>query len=136
MFGVRNIRQKSAQWHEKGKSIRNPFPFELSGKIMGGKKKLSLKQMERTQARQEKGESKKSGESKEKKSIGIFPPDPTNKKVIDELKKMKVLTPYGVASRLDLRLSAAKHFLKELERRGTVEYISGSKNLKIYKIAD
>jgi len=103
---------------------------------MGGKKKLSLKQMERTQARQEKGESKKSGESKEKKSIGIFPPDPTNKKVIDELKKMKVLTPYGVASRLDLRLSAAKHFLKELERRGTVEYISGSKNLKIYKIAD
>jgi len=105
---------------------------------MGGKKKLGLKQMERMQERQreKKGESKKSGESKEKKSIGIFPPDPTNKKVIDELKKMKILTPYGVASHLDLRLSAAKHFLKELERRGTIEYISGSKNLKIYKIVD
>jgi len=103
---------------------------------MGGKKKLSLKQMERMQERQQKGESKKSAESTKKKSLGIFPPDPTNKKVIDELKKMKVLTPYGVASRLDLRLSAAKHFLKDLERRGAIEYISGSKNLKIYKIAD
>ena len=138
MFGVRSIGQKSAQWREKGKSIRNPFLLNYQGKIMGGKKKLSLKQMERMQARQRerKDESKRSSESTEKKSIGISPPDPTNKKVMDELKKMKALTPYGVASRLDLRLSVAKHFLRELERRGAIEYVSGSRNLKIYKFPD
>lgn len=105
---------------------------------MGGKKKLSLKQMERMQTRQRerKDESKRSAESAEKKSVGISPPDPTNKKVMDELKKMKALTPYGVASRLDLRISVAKHFLRELERRGAIEYVSGSKNLKIYKFPD
>jgi len=106
---------------------------------MGGKKKLSIKQMEKMQSRQhepKKGESKSAGAQTKAKSIGIFPPDPTSKKVIDELKKMKVLTPYSVASRLDLRLSAAKHFLKELEQRGTIEYVSSSRNLKIYKIAD
>jgi len=107
---------------------------------MGGKKKLSLKQMEKLQTRQhesKKGESSKSAGAQTKaKSIGIFPPDPTSKKVIEELKKMKVLTPYSVASRLDLRLSAAKHFLRELEQRGTIEYVSSSRNLKVYKIAD
>ncbi len=112
---------------------------------MGGKKKLSLKQMERMQARQDsrKGESakptksaKSAGTQTKTKSIGIFPPDPTSKKVIEELKKMRVLTPYSVASHLDLRLSAAKHFLRELEQRGTIQYVSSSRNLKVYKIAD
>ncbi len=106
---------------------------------MGGKKKLTLKQMQRMQARQrekKESKSKESAGSAAKKSLGIFPPDPKSKKVIDELKKMKVLTPYGVASRLDLRLSVAKHFLRELERRGAIEYVSGSKNLKIYKFPD
>jgi len=107
---------------------------------MGGKKKLSIKQMEKMQLRKpetKKGESAKSGGAQPKaKSIGIFLPDPTNKKVIEELKKMKVLTPYSVASRLDLRLSAAKHFLRELEQQGTIQYVSSSRNLKIYKIAD
>lgn len=106
---------------------------------MGGKKRLTLKQMERMRARQreKKGsESKGAARSAAKKSLGIFPPDPKSKKVMDELKKMKVLTPHGVASRLDLRLSVAKHFLRELERQGAIEYVSGSKNLKIYKFPD
>jgi ribosomal protein S25 len=47
---------------------------------------------------------------------------------------MKVLTPYAVASRFNIRLSLAKAFLKELENRKMVEYVSGGKNLKIYKM--
>ena len=106
---------------------------------MGGKKRLSLKQMERLQARQRQQKaSKKSGlgagaETKTKE-IGIFPPDPKNKKVLDELRKMKVITPYSVASRLNLRISVAKHFIKELEQQGAVEYVSGSRNIRIYKM--
>jgi len=105
---------------------------------MGGKKKLSLKQMEKTQskkdrAEKERKERKSSGPSTEKKSLGITLPDLKSEKVIGELKSMKVLTPYAVASRFDLRLSLARDLLEELERRRIVEYVSGSKNLKIYK---
>ncbi|KPV64029.1 MAG: 30S ribosomal protein S25e [Candidatus Bathyarchaeota archaeon BA2] len=105
---------------------------------MGGKKKLTLKQMERIQARRnrERKERKSGGSTPEKKSAGIIPPDLESKKVIGELKKIRALTPYAVATRFDLRLSVAKDFLEELERRGIVEYISGSKNLKIYRPLD
>jgi small subunit ribosomal protein S25e len=102
---------------------------------MGGKKSLSLKQMERLQARQqEQKSSKKSGGGAEKKELGIILPDPKNKKVLDELKKMKVITPYSMASRLNLRISMAKQFIKKLEQQGTVEYVSGNRNIRIYKI--
>ena len=103
---------------------------------MGGKKKLTLKQMEKMQLRKDLEKKKKSDGSStiEKKTGRIFAPDYRNKKVIDEIKKIKVLTPFTVASRFNLRLSIAKNFLKELERRGIVEYVSGSTRLKIYKI--
>ncbi len=102
----------------------------------GGKKKQSLKQMKDTGKKKERKESKSKGSTTEKKSVGIVPPDPKNKAVTDQLKKMKVLTPYIVATRFNLRLSVAKTFLKELEKQGVVEFISGSKNTKIYKPAD
>ena len=101
----------------------------------GGKKRLTLKQMARIQSRKDQQQKeRKSGRSAaEKRSLGLTLPDLKSKKVIGELKTMKVLTPYTVASRFDLRLSVARDFLKELERRKIVEYVSGSKNLKIYK---
>lgn len=101
----------------------------------GGKKRLTLKQMARTQARKDpQRKERKSGKTlTEKKSLGITLPDLNSQKVIGELKTMKALTPYTVASRFDLRLSVAKNFLEELERRRIIEYVSGSKNLKIYK---
>jgi ribosomal protein S25 len=101
----------------------------------GGKKRLTLKQMARTQSRkdQQRKERKSGRSTTEKKSLGLTLPDLKSKKVIGELKTMKALTPYTVASRFDLRLSVAKNFLKELERRRIIEYVSGSKNLKIYK---
>ena len=101
---------------------------------MGGKKKLTIKQMARTQERKERErKERRLASATDKKSIGIVMPDLKSGKVIGELKKMKALTPYTVATRFDLRLSVAKDFLEELERRGIVEYVSGSKNLKIYK---
>lgn len=100
---------------------------------MGGKKRLTLKQMERMQARRQERKESTPKRSSEKKTAGIVSPDYRSQKVISELKKMKVLTPYTVASRFDLRLSAAKGFLKELEKRGVIEYVSGGANLKIYK---
>ena len=85
---------------------------------MGGKKKLGLKQMERMQAKRDKEEKKKkekAGPPKERRRIiGVVPPDVKNEKIVNEVKKMNVLTPYAVASRFNIRISAAKDFLEQL----------------------
>jgi len=106
---------------------------------MGGKKKLTLKQMERMQEKKDET-SKRGGKSgglgPEKKAPGIILPDTKSEKVIGEVKKMKAVTPYTLASRFNLRLSVARDMLDELAQRGVLEYVSGSKNLKIYKPHD
>jgi len=105
---------------------------------MGGKKKLTLKQVERMQTRKdeeekEKKKKEKSTGPKEKKLLGIVSPDPKNEKLVGELKKMSALTPYAVASRFGIRISAAKDFLEQLEENGVIQLVSGSHNIKIYK---
>jgi small subunit ribosomal protein S25e len=103
----------------------------------GGKKKQSLKQMTKPKAPKEpKHKDRKSdAPPAAKKSLGLTMPDLNSKKVMGELKGLKVLTPSVVASRFNIRLSLAKTFLKELEKRKMVEYVSGGKNLKIYKLS-
>ena len=108
---------------------------------MGGKKKLTIKQMERTQDKKdEAAEKKKGGKSAgvaaERKAPGIMVPDLRSDKVISEIKKMKAVTPFAVASRFNLRLSVAKDMLDELAQRGVLEFISSGKSLKIYKPHD
>ncbi len=108
---------------------------------MGGKKKLGIKQMEKQQVKtDEEKDSKdkkkeKAGPPKERKAIGVMPPDVKNDKIISEVKKMNVLTPYLIATRFGVRISAAKDFLEQLEANGTVQLVSGSHNMKIYKPA-
>ena len=104
---------------------------------MGGKKKLGIKQMEKQQvsqdeAKQEK-KKEKAGPPKERKTVGIMPPDSKDGKIIAEVKKMGVLTPYAISARYNVRISAAKDFLEELQSNGTLELVSASHNLKIYK---
>jgi small subunit ribosomal protein S25e len=107
--------------------------------IMGGKKKLSLKQMERSQVKKDEEEEDKkkkekgAGAPREKKPLGIVSPDVKNEKIVGELKKMNVLTPYAVATRLGIRISAAKDFLEQLEENGTIHMVSGNHSIKIYK---
>ena len=75
----------------------------------------------------------KAGSQKEKRTIGVIPPDSKNEKIVNEVKKMNVLTPYAVASRFNVRISAAKDFLEQLEQNGAVQLVSGSHKIKIYK---
>ena len=106
---------------------------------MGGKKKLGLKQMERMQQKRDeedkaKGKKKeKAAPPKERRTIGVVPPNAKNEKIVNEVKKMNVLTPYAVASRFNVRISAAKDFLEQLEQNGAVQLVSGSHKIKIYK---
>ncbi len=76
----------------------------------------------------------KAGPPKEKRTtISVIPPDAKNEKIVSEIKKMNVLTPYAVATRFNIRISAAKDFLQQLEENGAVQLVSGSHNIKIYK---
>jgi small subunit ribosomal protein S25e len=106
---------------------------------MGGKKKLSLKQMDRMQTKKDEEDKKKkektAAPAKEKRS-SIIPPDPKSEKIVGELRKMNVLTPYAIASRFNIRISAAKDFLEQLEENGIIQLVSGNHDIKIYKAAD
>jgi ribosomal protein S25 len=105
---------------------------------MGGKKKLNLKQMERSQAKKDVEDKKKKEKAgagpKERKPSAIVPPDAKNEKIIAELKKMHVLTPFAISTRYNIRISAAKEFLQELQENGKIQLVSGNHNLKIYKV--
>jgi len=105
---------------------------------MGGKKKRSMKRAERTQQKTpHKKEKRGAASPTEKKTVpGITMPNVKSDKFAAELKKMKVITPSTVASRFELRLSIARQFLKELESKGMIKFVSKSSNLRIYKPAD
>jgi len=109
---------------------------------MGGKKKLGIKQMEKQQvkadedkAKETKKKEKAAGPQREKKQLAILPPDVKDQKIVSEVKKMGVLTPYVIATRFGVRISAAKDFLEQLEATGQIQLVSGSHSLKIYKTA-
>jgi ribosomal protein S25 len=103
----------------------------------GGKKKQSIKQMTKPKKTKEPKhkDQKTDAAPAAKKTLGLTMPDIGNKKVMGTLQGMKVLTPSSVATRFNIRLSLAKAFLRELEKRKMIEYVSGGKNLKIYKLA-
>ena len=104
----------------------------------GGKKKLTFSQMEKSQEKkpEKKKESKSSGSASERKIPDVFMPDVTSGKIVDEVKKLKVLTPYVVASRFNVRISVAKDFLDALEKKGAVKLVSRSRNVRVYKTLD
>jgi len=101
----------------------------------GGKKKQTLSQIEKSQEKkpEKKREAKSAGPGAEKKAPAVVMPDPKSEKIIEEVKKLKVLTPNTVASRFNLRLSIAKDFLEELEKKGAIQLVSRSRNVRIYK---
>jgi small subunit ribosomal protein S25e len=106
---------------------------------MGGKKKLNLKQMERMQGKKdaedkEKKKKEKGGAPKERKASSVIAPDAKSDKVIGELKKMHVLTPFTVATRFNIRISAAKDLLDQLQDNGSIQMVSGNHNIKIYRV--
>jgi small subunit ribosomal protein S25e len=109
---------------------------------MGGKKKLGIKQMEKQQVKSDEDKAakdakkkEKAGPPREKKQLAILPPDVKDPKIVAEVKKMGALTPYVIATRFGVRISAAKDFLEQLEATGQIQLVSGSHSLKIYKAA-
>ncbi|MGQ9564972.1 MAG: hypothetical protein ACUVT5_00290 [Candidatus Bathyarchaeales archaeon] len=104
----------------------------------GGKKKQTLSRIEKAQEKkpEKKKETKSAGPGAEKKAPAVVMPDLKSEKIIEEVKKLRVLTPYTVASRFNLRLSVAKDFLEELEKKNAIRMVARSRNVSVYKSLD
>jgi ribosomal protein S25 len=75
--------------------------------------KKSMKQIERQQRRKEKEEAKEKG--KFQKTIGALDiPEMTTDELMEQLGKMKAITPTGLAIHYNLKVSTSKKLLKEL----------------------
>jgi ribosomal protein S25 len=91
--------------------------------------KKSLKQIEKQQSKKESGD--KGG--KVEKTIGALNiEDIDSNELMEQLRKMKAVTPTGLATHYNLKVSMAKRLLQQLEKDKVVDLVSRSHNLKVY----
>ena len=94
--------------------------------------KRSLKQMEKQQTLRDQ-QAKDREASRIEKTVGrLDMPDINSKEFLDQLRRMKAITPTQLATQRNIRVSVAKKVLEELRKNGKVDLISSSQNLKIY----
>src|SRR6266581_4409111 len=102
---------------------------------MGGAKKKSMAQMEKTQDQTDKKDEpgSKKGKAKtvvEKRPRGLQSPDISDPKFLAEVQKMGAITPFSIASQFNLRLSVAKDLLEDLEKRRLVGLSAAMRELE------
>lgn len=109
---------------------------------MGGSKKRSMAQMEKTQDQKDTKEDASSGQKKgksktvaEKRPRGLQGPDMSDPKFVSEVQKMGAITPFALATQFNLRLSVAKDLLEDLERRKIIRIVGGNARIRIYQPA-
>ena len=103
---------------------------------MGGRKKLTLKQMEKQQLlRMQKEEERRRREirNEEEKQALTFINASTYETIKKEVLKVPVITPYILSSRYGLKLSTAKKILRQLEKEGIIQFISRSRRTEIFR---
>jgi ribosomal protein S25 len=96
-----------------------------------------MKQIERQQRRKEKEEVKEKGKEKGrfKKTIGALDiPEMTTEELMEQLGKMKAITPTGLAIHYNLKVSTSKKLLRELLDQKVITLASRSHNLKVYTL--
>lgn len=100
-----------------------------------GTKKKSIAQMERQQLlreKKEKGLHRKVVKPVEKKVGGVSGLS-LDERFLKDLSKMKVITPYILASQYDIRLSLAKDILEQLEKMSLIRLVLKSSRISIYE---
>lgn len=96
---------------------------------MPGKK--SLTKMEKQQEVKERAEKK---EKKAEKTVVAVDATIKTEDLMNQLRKMKAITPPEVAIQFNIKVSAAKRVLEELRRSREIELVSQSQNLKVYAL--
>jgi ribosomal protein S25 len=93
-----------------------------------------MKQIERQQRRKEKEETKEKGRIE--KTVGALDiPEMSSDELMEQLGKMKAITPTGLAIHYNLKVSTAKKLLEDLREQRVVTLASRSHNLKVYALA-
>ena len=96
--------------------------------------KKSMKKVERQQRRKEKEEAKEKG--RVQKTIGSLDiPEMTTEELMEQLGKMKAITPTGLAIHYNMKVSTSKKLIKELMEQKVLTLASKSHNLKVYTLA-
>ena len=95
--------------------------------------KKSLKKIEKQQRLREKRESQE--KARVEKTIGsVDIPDLSSEELMEQLRRMKAITPTGIAVQFNLKVSTAKRLLEELRKNEVIDLVSRSHNLKVYTL--
>ncbi|MEM0113843.1 MAG: 30S ribosomal protein S25e, partial [Metallosphaera sp.] len=89
-----------------------------------------LKKEAETQQKKEKKKTSKTGNEIISKNITIS--DEMVKRVQDEIKKEKIITPYTLATKSNITLSVAKRILKDLSAQGTIKEAYRNRRTAVY----
>ena len=96
--------------------------------------KRSLKQIERQQQRRDKAKEQEKGGRVEKTIGSLDIPDVSSEELVEQLGRMKAVTPTGLAIQYSIKVSTAKRLLEELRKDKVVDLVSRSHNLKVYQL--
>jgi len=95
--------------------------------------KRSLRQIEKQQRRRDRDQKPEKG--RVEKTIGSLDiPEMSSEELMEQLGKMKAITPTGLAIQFNLKVSTAKKLLEQLRRDRVVDLVSRSHNLKVYAL--
>jgi len=100
---------------------------------MGGKKKPTISQLEKRMKVLAKREKKRQSRVKEvRRETGL----PTLSVPVDaiarDVKKMKCITPYLIATKYGIKISLAKKVLRELAERNVIRLVDRNRRVDIY----
>lgn len=107
---------------------------------LGGASKKPISNIEKrikkeAEAQQKKEKKKVSKTGNEVISKNITISDEMIKRVQEEIKKEKIITPYTLATKANITLSVAKRILKDLNEQGTIREAFRNRRTAIYVAA-
>jgi len=97
--------------------------------------KRGLKKIERRQQVRQRKEKRQEKTRVEKISGSVDIPNLGSEELIDNLRRMKAITPTEVATQFNITVSLAKRLLEELRRNEVIDIVSRSHNLKVYALS-
>lgn len=100
----------------------------------GGKKRPTVSAMEKRTKKTAEGKKEEGGKKPQMKLSGTTGEltEVSMEALIKDIKGLKYVTPYVLASRLGLKLSRAKRVLRELENRGILVAVDKNSRVPIY----
>ncbi len=103
---------------------------------MGGKKKPTISQLAKRMEREKERKEREKLAARVMESEGrrrlSWVTDDVIRKIIDEVRNVKVITPYELASKYELKISTAKKILRMLANQGLLELVDKSRRVEIY----